>query len=111
MLMQDIRAIVSTGQYSDPAAARRALDLLADVVGDYLQVQIDAGAAAVQIFDTWAGALSPEARRRLPEPIAAFLDQNRAVTLDVDADGSANALTDGLLILRRLFVFAGVELR
>jgi uroporphyrinogen decarboxylase len=46
--------------YSDPAAARRALDLLADVVGDYLQIQIDAGAAGVQIFDTWAGVLSPE---------------------------------------------------
>ncbi len=45
---------------ANPKAARRALDLLADVVGDYLQLQIDAGAAAVQLFDTWAGILSPE---------------------------------------------------
>lgn len=45
--------------WSDPVAAQRALDLLADVVGDYLQAQVDAGAAAVQIFDTWAGILSP----------------------------------------------------
>ena len=46
--------------YSDPATAQRILDLLADVVGDYLQTQVDAGAVAVQIFDTWAGILSPE---------------------------------------------------
>lgn len=46
--------------WNDPVSARRTLDLLADVVGDYLQAQVDAGAAAVQIFDTWAGALSVE---------------------------------------------------
>jgi uroporphyrinogen decarboxylase len=40
--------------------ARRVLDLLADVVGDYLQLQVDAGAAGVQIFDTWAGILAPD---------------------------------------------------
>jgi uroporphyrinogen decarboxylase len=34
------------------------LNKLADAVGDHLQAQIDAGAAAVQLFDTWAGALS-----------------------------------------------------
>lgn len=43
---------------SDPEAAQALLDRLADMVGDYLQAQIDAGAAAVQMFDTWAGALS-----------------------------------------------------
>lgn len=45
---------------SAPDVARKALDLLADVVGDYLQLQVDAGAAGVQIFDTWAGALAPD---------------------------------------------------
>ena len=45
--------------HCDPLLARTLLDLLADVVGDYLQLQVDAGAAAVQIFDTWAGTLSP----------------------------------------------------
>jgi uroporphyrinogen decarboxylase len=53
---------------SEPAAARRALDLLADVVGDYLQLQIDAGAAAVQLFDTWAGILSPDDWRTFALP-------------------------------------------
>ncbi|MEZ4322137.1 MAG: uroporphyrinogen decarboxylase [Myxococcota bacterium] len=41
-----------------PHLAEHVLGLLADVVGDYLQAQIDAGAAGVQMFDTWAGALS-----------------------------------------------------
>lgn len=45
--------------WSDPDTAQQLLDLLADVVGDYLQSQIDAGAVAVQVFDTWAGILSP----------------------------------------------------
>ncbi len=46
--------------YEAPDQARHILNLLADVVGDYLQAQIDAGAVAVQIFDTWAGTLSQE---------------------------------------------------
>ncbi|MCB9684074.1 MAG: uroporphyrinogen decarboxylase [Alphaproteobacteria bacterium] len=45
---------------SEPARAHRVLDLLADVVGDYLQLQVDSGAAGVQIFDTWAGILAPD---------------------------------------------------
>ena len=45
--------------WEEPEAADAVLSLLADVIGDYLQSQIDAGAAAVQLFDTWAGALSP----------------------------------------------------
>lgn len=59
---------------NEPAAAERVLNLLADVVGDYLQSQIDAGAAGVQMFDTWAGALSREDYERfaLPAAIRAF---------------------------------------
>src|SRR6218665_481740 len=36
----------------------RLLDVLADSVTVYLNAQIQAGAQAVQIFDTWGGALS-----------------------------------------------------
>jgi uroporphyrinogen decarboxylase len=57
--------------YSDPATARRVLDLVADVVGDYLQAQVDAGAAGVQIFDTWAGILSVEDYRAFALPATA----------------------------------------
>mgnify|MGYP000343775569 CR=1 FL=1 len=45
--------------YSDPKAAHRLLGKLADTVTDYLNAQIEAGAQAVQIFDTWGGTLSP----------------------------------------------------
>jgi uroporphyrinogen decarboxylase len=55
---------------SDPESARRVLDLLADVVGDYLQAQIDAGAAGVQMFDTWAGILSVDDYRAFALPAA-----------------------------------------
>ncbi len=43
--------------YRHPEAFARLLDLLADVSADYLVAQIDAGADAVQIFDSWAGVL------------------------------------------------------
>jgi uroporphyrinogen decarboxylase len=45
--------------YSDPATAHHLLGTLADTVSDYLNAQIEAGAQAVQIFDTWGGALAP----------------------------------------------------
>ncbi|MDO4263251.1 MAG: uroporphyrinogen decarboxylase [Deinococcus sp.] len=44
--------------YAEPAAWFRLMDKLATVQADYLGEQIKAGAAAVQIFDSWAGALS-----------------------------------------------------
>jgi len=45
--------------YSDPAAAHELLQMLADAVIDYLNAKIRTGCDAVQIFDTWAGILSP----------------------------------------------------
>jgi uroporphyrinogen decarboxylase len=56
--------------WTDPVAAHELLDRLADTVGDYLQAQLEAGAAAVQMFDTWAGALSVEDYRRWALPAA-----------------------------------------
>ena len=44
--------------YGAPAAWHRFCDLLADVVGDYLVAQIDAGVDAVMVFDSWVGALN-----------------------------------------------------
>ena len=47
--------------YNDPALAHQLLDKLASAVTNYLNAQIRAGAQAVQIFDTWGGALSHSA--------------------------------------------------
>ena len=33
---------------------------IADMAATYLKVQVDAGASAVQLFDSWAGALTPQ---------------------------------------------------
>jgi uroporphyrinogen decarboxylase len=44
--------------YGAPAAWHRFCDLIADVIGDYLVAQIDAGVDVVQIFDSWVGALN-----------------------------------------------------
>lgn len=45
--------------YNKPKAAHLLLHKLADSVADYLSAKIEAGANAVQIFDTWGGLLSP----------------------------------------------------
>lgn len=49
--------------YSRPELMHHLLTVLADSVTDYLNAQIRAGAQAVQIFDTWGGALSHGAYR------------------------------------------------
>ncbi|MGM0505876.1 MAG: uroporphyrinogen decarboxylase [Bacteroidota bacterium] len=46
--------------YQEPKAAAHLLDQLTDATIDYLKAQVDAGAQAVQLFDSWAGILSPE---------------------------------------------------
>ncbi|MBM4343696.1 MAG: uroporphyrinogen decarboxylase [Deltaproteobacteria bacterium] len=50
--------------YTEPALFGRLLDKLADWVIAYLQMQLDAGADAVQMFDSWAGELRCEDYRR-----------------------------------------------
>ncbi|MBK8188465.1 MAG: uroporphyrinogen decarboxylase [Cellvibrio sp.] len=44
--------------YNQPEALHQLLSVLADSVVAYLNAQIQAGAQAVQIFDSWGGALS-----------------------------------------------------
>ena len=43
--------------YEDPDTWHRLAALLAEVVSDYLRAQVDAGAQALQLFDSWVGAL------------------------------------------------------
>lgn len=49
--------------YDRPDLAHQLLDTLARATTDYLNAQIAAGAQVVQIFDTWGGALEPDAYR------------------------------------------------
>ncbi|MFJ8135617.1 uroporphyrinogen decarboxylase [Streptomyces sp. NPDC096013] len=50
--------------YGDPELWADLLDRLADITAAFLKVQIEAGASAVQVFDSWAGALAPADYRR-----------------------------------------------
>jgi uroporphyrinogen decarboxylase len=43
--------------YGQPVVFKALIDLLVKATGDYLIAQIDHGAEAIQLFDSWAGAL------------------------------------------------------
>jgi uroporphyrinogen decarboxylase len=45
--------------YDTPAAWAKLMDVLVDATARYLNGQIAAGAEAVQVFDSWVGALAP----------------------------------------------------
>lgn len=46
--------------YTEPAMAHKLLQLITDSTIGYLKAQVQAGADLVQLFDSWAGILSPE---------------------------------------------------
>ncbi len=46
--------------FSDPAMLHQLLGKLADAIAVYVRYQIDCGAQVVQMFDSWAGQLSPQ---------------------------------------------------
>jgi uroporphyrinogen decarboxylase len=54
--------------FSAPAVFDRLAALIADLTADYLEMQLDNGADAVQLFDSWAGELSPPDFRRFALP-------------------------------------------
>lgn len=57
--------------FSDEASAHLLLGKIADTVTAYLNAQLAAGAQALQIFDSWAGALGPEDYARFGAPYIA----------------------------------------
>jgi uroporphyrinogen decarboxylase len=54
--------------YREPAVAHALLAKLADTIAAYAAAQAAAGAQAIQVFDTWAGELSPDAYARFALP-------------------------------------------
>ncbi len=58
---KDEQAQARKWMFSSPDTFAALIDSLAESVGHYLVKQIDAGAEAVQIFDSWASALAPNA--------------------------------------------------
>lgn len=65
--------------YGDPDLWHEILRRLAQIAGTFLQVQVDAGASAVQLFDSWVGALPLRDYVREVQP-------HSALALDAVAD-------------------------
>ena len=65
--------------YGDPARFGAIVDTLVAATIDYVSRQIDAGVEAVQLFDSWAGSLSPaQFERWVIEPNARIVEGLRA---------------------------------
>ena len=54
--------------YSQPRAWHQLCDHLATVIAEYMRAQVEAGAQAIQIFDSWAGALGQSDYREFALP-------------------------------------------
>ncbi|MCX4723048.1 uroporphyrinogen decarboxylase [Streptomyces sp. NPDC090052] len=57
--------------YGDPELWADLLDRLAGITAAFLRIQIEAGASAVQLFDSWVGALAPADYRHSVLPASA----------------------------------------
>lgn len=81
----------------DPSRAHSLLGRLAEVVGKFLVAQVSAGAQAVQLFDSWAGALGPRDFREFVLPYlgrAARMASTAGAPVIVFAPGSGWALEE-----------------
>ena len=92
---QDYRA-VKTLMYARPDLMHRILAINADAVAQYLNLQIDAGAQAVMIFDSWGGVLAD----------GAFQAFSLAYTARVLAQLKRTG-TDGAVVPRIVFTKGG----
>jgi uroporphyrinogen decarboxylase len=81
----------------DPSRAHALLSCLARAVGSFLVAQVRAGAQAVQLFDSWSGALGPADFREFALPYvaeAARMARTAGVPVIVFAPGSGWALEE-----------------
>jgi len=80
----------------DPETFDVLMRRLGDMTVDYLRAQVAAGVQAVQLFDSWVGALSPFDYERSVEPHMRRLFSALATTIDVPTIHFGTA-TGGLL--------------
>lgn len=74
--------------YTDPSTFAVVIDTLIDLTVTYLSGQIKAGVEAVQLFDSWAGSLSPaQFERWVIAPNAAIVSRLKALHPDVPIIG------------------------
>jgi uroporphyrinogen decarboxylase len=86
--------------YADPAAAHRLLDKLARAVALYLNAKIEAGAQALQLFDTWGGILPPDEFREFSlhplQQVLSLLNRNNVpvIVFCKDSNHALEAIAD-----------------
>ncbi|SDH59473.1 uroporphyrinogen decarboxylase [Roseospirillum parvum] len=74
--------------YGDPDGFGRLIDLVVEASTAYLLAQVEAGAEAVQIFDSWAGVLPEDAFRQwVIEPNRRIVEGLKAVHPDLPVIG------------------------
>jgi uroporphyrinogen decarboxylase len=84
--------------YSDPEGFAQLVDKLVEASASYLIRQLQAGADAVQIFDTWAGILPPEEFQRwCIEPVQRLITNVRSAMPGAKVIGFPRGVGTGLL--------------
>ncbi len=94
--------------YAEPALLEKLLDKLTIAIAKFLQAQVEAGAQAIQIFDSWGGLLTREAyqyyslptiqriiarlHRTANVPVILF-SRGRGADLDLQMDSGADVLS------------------
>ncbi|EGD74323.1 uroporphyrinogen decarboxylase [Salpingoeca rosetta] len=71
--------------YKDPEASHRLLSMITDVTVRYLVAQVRAGAQLLQVFDSWAGSLSPRHFREFAAPYLVRIASAVKAELGTDA--------------------------
>lgn len=87
--------------YEHPETWRRLMEKMSAAVGDYLRVQAAAGAQALQLFDSWAGALSPADYAEYVLPHTRRAIQMVAATCDVPVIHFGTGTSGMLPLLKR----------
>ena len=70
--------------YADDTMWRRLMGKIVDVLAPFAQLQVAAGARAIQVFDSWVGALGPDDYVRFVQPYSrALIERIRAAGVPV----------------------------
>jgi len=75
-------ARAKTWLYADPRSSHRLLSLIADVSAGYLVCQVKAGAQMLQLFESWAGELSPDLFNQFSLPYLRRIVRTVRLSLD-----------------------------
>ncbi len=84
--------------YGDPAGFGKLVSLLEDATAQYLIFQANAGADALQLFDTWAGVLPADMQERwVVQPTKRIVDSVRKVHPNIPIIGFPKGIGPGLI--------------